>query len=322
MKNIIKINKKGINLSSFSKIDELNKAYTEGIYSDTPANRKLGRVGMTYTAYAEKVKKESGDKKEDSNKDTKTSENLPEMDYKIETISSKFPIVFIKNSSKDKDAKIRLSTKNNDRNVIINIPKEEMKTLLENVANQKSMEIKLSIKDNLKDNYEKESDYKSMILSYSSYKDEITFTKETSDGDNITEKFDSSVFNKVISDLKNNKTSSSNKEIKSREDLKSFITNNKFEGIKNIYLTKIDNKEGVSFEYQNDRGRHKMYFLISDNKIEYTFLSTGKFDNPIKGEINSNNISEVFNSNFVKDLQDKVMKNRDKIVGSIYSRNF
>lgn len=39
MKNILKINKKGINLSSFNKIDELNKAYTEGIYSDTPANR-------------------------------------------------------------------------------------------------------------------------------------------------------------------------------------------------------------------------------------------------------------------------------------------
>ena len=57
MKNILKINKKGINLSSFNKIDELNKAYTEGIYSDTPANRKLGRVGMTYQAYAEKVKK-------------------------------------------------------------------------------------------------------------------------------------------------------------------------------------------------------------------------------------------------------------------------
>lgn len=196
------LSKKKINLFSFSKIDELNKAYTEEIYSDTPANRKLGRVGMTYTAYAEKVKKESGDKKEDSNKDTKISENLPEMDYKIETISSKFPIIFIKNSLKDKDAKIRLSTKNNDRNVIINIPKEEMKTLLKNIDNQKSIEIKLSVKDNLKDNYERESDYKSMILSYSSYKDEITFTKETSDGSNITEKFDSSVFNKVLSDLK------------------------------------------------------------------------------------------------------------------------
>ena len=37
----------------FSNIRELQKAYTEGIYSDSPLNRKLGRVGMTYTAYAE-----------------------------------------------------------------------------------------------------------------------------------------------------------------------------------------------------------------------------------------------------------------------------
>ena len=31
----------------FSNIRELQKAYTEGIYSDSPLNRKLGRVGMT-----------------------------------------------------------------------------------------------------------------------------------------------------------------------------------------------------------------------------------------------------------------------------------
>lgn len=56
-----------LNLSSFQK------AYTEGIYSDTPANRKLGRVGMTYTAYAEKVKKQ---KSEDSIKEAEiTNDN-------------------------------------------------------------------------------------------------------------------------------------------------------------------------------------------------------------------------------------------------------
>lgn len=51
---------KKLNLSSFSNLKqvELEKAYTEGIYCDSPANRKLGRVGMTYKAYAEKVKKE------------------------------------------------------------------------------------------------------------------------------------------------------------------------------------------------------------------------------------------------------------------------
>lgn len=49
----------------FSNIRELQKAYTEGIYSDSPLNRKLGRVGMTYTAYAEYTqrKKEGEDVK-------------------------------------------------------------------------------------------------------------------------------------------------------------------------------------------------------------------------------------------------------------------
>lgn len=59
--------KNKINLSSFTKISELNKSYQEGIYSDTPQNRKLGRVGMTYSAYAEKMKnpnKEEEPKKE------------------------------------------------------------------------------------------------------------------------------------------------------------------------------------------------------------------------------------------------------------------
>ena len=34
-----------------NKIKQISKAYTEGIYSDTPANRKLGRVGMSYKQY-------------------------------------------------------------------------------------------------------------------------------------------------------------------------------------------------------------------------------------------------------------------------------
>lgn len=52
MKTIVKINKPKLNLTM------LKKAYTEGIYCDSPANRKLGRVGMTYAAYAQKVKDE------------------------------------------------------------------------------------------------------------------------------------------------------------------------------------------------------------------------------------------------------------------------
>ena len=37
-------------------VKNLEKAYIEGVYADTPQNRKLGRVGMTYTQYAEKIK--------------------------------------------------------------------------------------------------------------------------------------------------------------------------------------------------------------------------------------------------------------------------
>lgn len=49
-----------------NNLKSISKAYTEGIYADTPANRKLGRVGMTYAEYAKRVKEEkekSADKK-------------------------------------------------------------------------------------------------------------------------------------------------------------------------------------------------------------------------------------------------------------------
>ena len=36
-----------------NRIKQISKAYTEGVYSDTPANRKLGRVGMSYKNYSE-----------------------------------------------------------------------------------------------------------------------------------------------------------------------------------------------------------------------------------------------------------------------------
>ena len=46
---------------SIFQVKEIEKAYTEGVYSDTPANRKLGRVGMRYTTDSSK---QSGEKKE------------------------------------------------------------------------------------------------------------------------------------------------------------------------------------------------------------------------------------------------------------------
>ena len=52
MRKFLNIYKPKLNLTM------LKKAYTEGVYCDSPANRKLGRVGMTYAAYAQKIKDE------------------------------------------------------------------------------------------------------------------------------------------------------------------------------------------------------------------------------------------------------------------------
>jgi hypothetical protein len=66
MSNILDNKRRNQIFGSFKNqknIEELNKAYIEGVYADTPANRKLGRVGMSYSAYAEKIK--GNDKKDD-----------------------------------------------------------------------------------------------------------------------------------------------------------------------------------------------------------------------------------------------------------------
>lgn len=56
MKNLLDKKRRIQIFGAFKQTKEVEKAYTEGIYADTPANRKLGRVGMSYTAYAEKIK--------------------------------------------------------------------------------------------------------------------------------------------------------------------------------------------------------------------------------------------------------------------------
>lgn len=66
----------------------LKKAYTEGVYADTPANRKLGRVGMTYAAYASQHSEEIAKKKVAQEKDK--SKNLPLIKEKISNLISKF----------------------------------------------------------------------------------------------------------------------------------------------------------------------------------------------------------------------------------------
>lgn len=41
----------------------VNKAYVEGIYNDSPLNRKLGRVGMGYMEYERHLQEEKEKKK-------------------------------------------------------------------------------------------------------------------------------------------------------------------------------------------------------------------------------------------------------------------
>lgn len=50
------------------KVAFLQKAYTEGVYSDTPANRKLGRVGMSYQQYANKIEEKPAASSQNKNK--------------------------------------------------------------------------------------------------------------------------------------------------------------------------------------------------------------------------------------------------------------
>lgn len=69
----MRINKPKLNFTGFKYIE---KAYTEGIYADSPLNRKLGRVGMTYTAYAEYTQRKKEGEDVDIQDFRKSSENI------------------------------------------------------------------------------------------------------------------------------------------------------------------------------------------------------------------------------------------------------
>lgn len=78
--------KNKINLSGFTnlpQIQEVEKAYQEGVYSDSPANKKLGRVGMTYKQY-EASKSGKTESKEEKGKELKSDDkDLKEYTAKI-----------------------------------------------------------------------------------------------------------------------------------------------------------------------------------------------------------------------------------------------
>lgn len=72
-----------------NRMKQVVKAYTEGIYADTPANRKLGRVGMTYAQYYKKLKDDMEYQK------NKKNINIPNKVY------HKAPPIFRKNILKE-----------------------------------------------------------------------------------------------------------------------------------------------------------------------------------------------------------------------------
>ena len=72
MNNIFDDKRRNQIFGSF-KTKEVEKAYTEGIYADTPANRKLGRVGMPYSKKGEIAPPDTLANKKSSNIDVSSS---------------------------------------------------------------------------------------------------------------------------------------------------------------------------------------------------------------------------------------------------------
>lgn len=75
------INKNNIAKKFFS----VEKAYTEGVYADSPLNRKLGRVGMSYKKYEELVKAGEKEKAPSYNREyikNEIPENISDLNFK------------------------------------------------------------------------------------------------------------------------------------------------------------------------------------------------------------------------------------------------
>lgn len=88
MADIKKINSPKINIYSVfgenMNILEEEKAYIEGVYCDSPANRKLGRVGMTYKEWTEKQSKKDKSNKEGDWKDEIDKDSIEEIEQLIQ----------------------------------------------------------------------------------------------------------------------------------------------------------------------------------------------------------------------------------------------
>ena len=92
-------------------IKEVSKAYTEGVYSDTPLNRRMGRVGLTYKQYSEK---------------TDTSKNI-EKQRVINILQGSKSYKEIKNSLQNKKVTFEYGDKKQVKGKIVDVLIENLK---------------------------------------------------------------------------------------------------------------------------------------------------------------------------------------------------
>ena len=94
-------------------IRNLTKAYTEGIYADTPANRKLGRVGMSYKEWTQKQGQNTnkGNGGEDNNKNKIT-------DFEIHYINESKEGQILKIYKKEENKNISFLIKDCEKEII------------------------------------------------------------------------------------------------------------------------------------------------------------------------------------------------------------
>lgn len=216
------------NIKILNKIKQLSKAYTEGVYSDSPANRKLGRVGMSYSTYSQKSEeKKSTLKKEDKKLAIQNTDNDivivkkgSEIDKEVYNLVPSFPksireskFAILKNG-KVIAGLMRGEEDNSYKADIAIIPSERNKGLSKKllvamikdfVDNSKTKQIKLDVVnkkmlDNLKNNFgfssiwNEEEGFHNAILSR---KQAIDFLNKN-DKFNIDKQNKTEVFNKDI----------------------------------------------------------------------------------------------------------------------------
>lgn len=268
MGQIIKINQKKINLSSFG-VKEIEKGYTEGVYIDSPANRKLGRVGMSYKDWeAKKAGNDNNSGKPKEKESPKTSFNLDDS-------------IFVGTNISQEDANKYAST-------FQNIDADMKKTLPDNVYNLLKGSISADIKNGKLD-----LDFNGEVRWPMLVEREEAWDNYDLDEDSAQELEDSLG---LMDDLEQKYNgielkSSSNKEENKEEENKGGQY--KSPGVQNLqdYIDKNPyNKYRISYETD----------LVSNSGNKYEAITGGKYNESrmSKKEFNQNELNDFWKKNF------------------------